>query len=63
MNREAYEEDLRRRQEEHLRQVRSSPLGWKPCAHDGCTQCHGTGVKIDGSSCIGVDRTNEETSK
>ena len=24
----------------------------EPCMHDSCSQCHGTGRKADGSSCI-----------
>ena len=24
----------------------------KPCLHDGCSQCHGTGKKQDGTICI-----------
>jgi len=52
MDRDQYEKDLEQRQAEHLRRVRTNPLGWEPCAHDGCTQCHGTGIKLDGSQCI-----------
>ncbi len=53
MDKERYEKDLRRRQEEHLRGVRGQrELDWKPCLHDGCSQCHGTGVKLDGSICV-----------
>ena len=52
MDRDQYEEDLERRQQEHLRRVRNNPINWRPCMHDGCSQCHGTGIKTDGSSCI-----------
>jgi hypothetical protein len=54
MDRESYEEDLRRRQEEHLNRVRggSKDPNWRPCLHDQCPECLGTGVKHDGSSCI-----------
>lgn len=24
----------------------------EPCMHDSCTECHGTGVKKDGSFCV-----------
>ncbi len=51
MDRDTYEEDLKRRQEEHLRKIRNPPY-WRPCMHDSCTQCHGTGIKLDGSTCI-----------
>lgn len=56
MNREQYEEDLKRRQEEHLRNItRSMGYGdhhWQPCMHENCPECVGTGVKRDGSPCI-----------
>lgn len=62
-SREAYEAELKRRQEEHLERVRrnTEPYGnwnqgykapWRPCMHDQCSSCHGTGVKFDGSICI-----------
>ena len=58
------EAEVRRRKEEHMRRVATTTphgtaykIGEKkrpyiPCAHDSCTQCHGTGVKIDGTACI-----------
>ena len=53
MDREEYEKDLRRRQKEHLKKVRQGGnRPWRPCMHDGCPECHGTGVKLDGSACI-----------
>jgi len=51
MNRLEYEKDLANRQREHLERV-NGRLNWKPCAHDQCTSCHGTGIKEDGSYCI-----------
>jgi len=56
MKRQEYEEELKRIQEEHLRNV-SRNLGygdenWQPCLHDQCPSCHGTGVKSDGSMCV-----------
>ena len=49
-----YDSDLQRRREEHLKKVKRFRWGdgEKRCAHDACTQCVGTGVKIDGSRCI-----------
>lgn len=48
-----YEENLRRRQEEHLRNVyNTDDRNWRPCMHDSCPDCLGTGVKHDGSACI-----------
>jgi len=45
---------LKRIQEEHLRNVRGgeNAPNWRPCMHEQCPSCHGTGIKLDGSSCI-----------
>lgn len=55
-SRRQYEEDLRQRQREHLDQIPSSYPGdhipWRPCLHDGCPECVGTGIKKDGSMCV-----------
>jgi len=56
MDRKWYEEDLKRRQEEHLKNV-ANKMGygdnqWQPCMHDNCPECVGTGVRRDGSPCI-----------
>lgn len=51
MDRDSYEKDLRTRQKEHLRKVRGGQ-NWEPCFHDSCPQCHGTGIKLDGTSCL-----------
>ena len=52
MDRNEYEEDLKRRQKEHLQNVeRSKRFGeWKPCVHDNCPECVGTYVKKDGTN-------------
>ncbi len=50
-NRKQYEEDLKRRQEEHLTSIRQYEP-WQPCMHDSCPQCVGTGVRSDGSMCV-----------
>ena len=55
VNREAYEENLRKKQEEHLKQVKEykeQMHPWRPCMHDSCQECFGTGIKINGSMCI-----------
>lgn len=54
MEREQYEEDLRRRQKEHLNNVPNfiNRDNWRPCMHDACPECLGTGIKINGSTCI-----------
>lgn len=48
----SYDEDLRRRQEEHLKKVKDGGRPFQPCKHDGCSQCHGTGVRVDGGQCV-----------
>lgn len=53
MDRERYERELAERKRKHLEQVRQG-VAWQPCLHDGCEQCHGTGVKIDGTPCVHV---------
>ena len=52
-NGDGYDEDLRRRQREHLERVRrGSGRRATRCLHDGCSKCVGTGVKADGSACV-----------
>jgi hypothetical protein len=51
-NREQYARDLAEKQRKHLEDVANRPQNWQPCAHDSCNECHGTGVKKDGSGCI-----------
>jgi len=53
IDRQQYEKDLAERQRRHLENVKenTNPY-WQPCLHDGCPECLGTGVKIDGSTCI-----------
>lgn len=50
MRREEYERDLARRQKEHLERIYNH--SWRPCLHDQCPECVGTGLKRDGSACI-----------
>ncbi len=55
MDRQQYEEDLKRRQEEHLRSIRQNSYEhsfWQPCLHDQCPECIGTGIRRDGSICV-----------
>ena len=58
-----YNEDLSRRQEEHLRRVNEylnrgrfvPKLNYsQPCAHDNCSECVGTGIRRDGTSCVHI---------
>lgn len=51
--REQYEEELRRRQQQHLDNIKNGRINnWQPCMHDSCPECVGTGIKSDGSMCI-----------
>jgi hypothetical protein len=51
-DRQQYERDLRRRQKEHMDKVLTPRHPWQPCIHDGCSECHGTGIKINRQPCI-----------
>lgn len=51
MNKEQYEENLRRIQKQHLENIQKH-THWQPCMHDQCTECHGTGMKLDGTPCV-----------
>lgn len=54
------QEDLRRRQEEHLERVRRNTRHGgmfeapdpNKCAHNACSSCVGTGIKSDGTMCV-----------
>lgn len=51
--REEYLEELAKRQKEHLDKVHQNlHVEWQPCLHDSCPNCHGTGIKLDGTNCI-----------
>ena len=53
IDRKQYEDDLQRRQKEHLDNVYGNQnRNWRPCLHDSCPDCLGTGIKRDGSMCI-----------
>lgn len=51
-DRKAYEDDLARRQKEHIDNINPGNRQWQPCMHDSCGQCVGTGVKQDGTPCV-----------
>lgn len=51
MNREDYERDLKERQRQHLEAVRGHD-NWRPCLHDACPECVGTGVRRSGGACV-----------
>ena len=53
MDRQDYESDLSKRQKAHLQSVSNfNTQNWQPCLHDACTDCHGTGIKINGGMCM-----------
>jgi len=53
LNEEEYYRNLRERQRLHLESVKRRQNGpFRPCTHDSCQLCHGTGIKCDGSACI-----------
>ena len=54
LDKETYEKSLKAKQAAHYQAVwnRDRPGGWRPCLHDLCEACHGTGVKSDGSKCV-----------
>lgn len=53
INREEYERDLQRKQSEHLQNIDSRRNDhWRPCLHDACPECVGTGRRKDGSTCV-----------
>ena len=53
LNRELYEEDLKRRQKEHLGNIqRQNDANWRPCLHESCPECLGTGIREDGCACV-----------
>lgn len=50
---EQYERELAERQRQHLENVQGiNSAPWRPCMHDQCTSCHGTGVSIHGGACV-----------
>jgi hypothetical protein len=59
MNKEDYQRDLEERQRIHLENVArlnntnyfNQPI-WKPCLHDQCITCHGTGIDAFGKACF-----------
>ncbi len=51
IDRKQYEEDLQRRQKDHLDNIYGNQ-NWRPCLHDSCPDCLGTGVKRIGGMCV-----------
>lgn len=52
-DRERFERDLKERQRQHLQTIQGQQENnWRPCMHDQCTECHGTGIKFNGGACV-----------
>ena len=52
-NQKQYEENLKLKQSNHLQEIENNQFqNFRPCLHDSCTECVGTGKKKDGSVCI-----------
>lgn len=49
IDQDKYEQDLKERQRNHLKQFQKP---WQPCLHDQCQECHGTGIRKFGGACI-----------
>ena len=47
---EQNDEDIQRIQKEHLKKVKNI-IQSQPCLHNGCPECHGTGIKLNGYKC------------
>lgn len=53
ISREDYEKDVIQKQKEHLGRVQQRQnRNWKPCAHNSCTNCFGTGIDSFGNTCV-----------
>lgn len=53
IDREQYERDLAEIQRQHLANIMGNKNdNWRPCMHDQCTECHGTGIRRGGGMCI-----------
>jgi hypothetical protein len=51
INNDQYERDLAERQKRHLDGIQNN-FPKQPCMHDSCQECHGTGLRSDGSMCV-----------
>lgn len=50
---EQYEKDLKKRQADHINRINELNIqDWKPCIHDQCPDCLGTGIKVFGGLCV-----------
>lgn len=53
---QSYYDELRRKQEAHLSRIvpfgQSFQPAWRPCMHEQCPSCVGTGITSTGSPCV-----------
>ena len=59
MDEQEYYRNLKQTQDDHLRRINSNPFNFEtyrpsfqPCMHDQCSECHGTGLRSNGTYCI-----------
>ncbi len=52
---EQYLKDLKEKQDRHLASIQDRQVSnFKPCLHDQCPQCHGTGLTFYGPCVHGI---------
>jgi hypothetical protein len=54
IDRTTYERDLRERQRKHLESLEANKPPFRPCLHDQCPRCHGTGRSAHGPCIHGI---------
>jgi len=65
VDKDQYEQDLKEKQKNHIEGIKKNQhllnsekniqipnVIWRPCLHDTCSSCFGTGMKSDGSMCV-----------
>ena len=55
-DRKQHEAEVAERKRKHLEAIeahrKATEPAWRPCLHDACPKCHGTGQQIDGTPCF-----------
>lgn len=55
ITRQTYEDELKERQIKHLESLdQTRNDNWRPCLHDQCQRCHGTGRSAQGPCIHGI---------
>ena len=53
MNKDDYDKDLLDKRNAHFRKVNEAQARrWKPCKHEQCTSCYGTGITEMLTPCV-----------